>query len=335
MKKLLLLFSILALNACELFAQHEFAPIGATWYFDVGHESYPYPTWAIMQVKCEKDTVVNGINCKKISQKIMGMEEDGSDAYNLFNLYWYQNGDTIFSYNYLFDRFTPLYIFNMQIGDTFRVPIFHTYGNSYLSADDDSTFTLVVDSVSMVQYDTTWAKSYFMHPVIHFGTDFAFSWNRLYPQDSSGLQYNEVMGDNHYSGLYPDCIYGCASLTAYDPSDHNWGISALRCYHDSFTFIEYVDSCFVPKNFSSVKELSSLLNNKIYPNPANNTIYLDNYILENFKAISVYNVNGTLVKQYDNMVSSIDVSNASPGILILKLIDKRGNIYYEKIIIAH
>jgi|GEM_PF-1908106 len=343
MKKILLL-GLCCLCAFSSKAQNEFAPIGATWFFDA--EVYQVPPggspFAIIKVEVEKDTIYAGKPCKKITQKVMGMEEDGSDAENLMDLFWYEENDTVFTYNYIFERFTPLYMFNLEPGDTFHAPIIQTFGNSFLgSSNDDSTFMLIVDSVAQVQYDTTWATSYYMH-IIHPDTwgieppGYAFAWSYagLTTQDVA-LQYNKKMGCNSVSGLYPICQLGCYSLTKPAGEDPNsgWGDFKLRCYHDSFTEIKYVENCFEP--MSAINQIGGDKAGGIYPNPVSDFLNISPSLAQEMEAITICNIQGKIIKNLPDHQSRINTEDLPSGMYIIKWISKKGVANYRKIMVVH
>lgn len=71
------------------------------------------------------DTVILGVNCKKIEREVFIKTRYSDDPDNILissrpqkDLYVYDNAETVFVYNENFNRFTPLYIFNVNEGDT-------------------------------------------------------------------------------------------------------------------------------------------------------------------------------------------------------------------------
>lgn len=341
MKRILLLgLCLLGIFAAK--AQSEFAPIGATWYFDVEvlESTIPpgYETpFAIMKVEVEKDTIFAGQPCKKVTQKLMHMEEDGSDAENMLDLFWYEANDTVFAYNYIFERFTPLYIFNLAPGDTFHVPVLQTYGNYILEPSNDSTFMLVVDSIVERQYDTTWAMSYYMHTVdVSFGIDpvpgYMFSWSTLNNDD---LQYNNKIGCNTISGLYPTCKWGCISLTKPAGEDpHNeWGIFRLRCYHDSVTEIKYVENCFEP--MVAINQINDENAGGLYPNPASDWLHISPTLAKEMETITICDIQGKLIKILPGHLSTISTEELQSGMYIVKWVNKKGLTHFRKIMVIH
>ena len=70
-------------------------------------------------------------------------------------------------------------------------------------------------------------------------------------------------------------------------------------------------------------------NVSIYPNPANNNLYIDTD--EVFSTISITNLNGKLVKSVSSTTSQIDISALTPGMYIVKLSGKKG-IFNHKLV---
>ena len=68
------------------------------------------------------DTVINGIHCRQVERKAIVSAywsvTTGISVRDLPTLYVYNNADTVFVYNQLFDWFTSLYLFNVHPGDS-------------------------------------------------------------------------------------------------------------------------------------------------------------------------------------------------------------------------
>lgn len=98
-----------SLNAQEQAPGSEFAPIGATWYYETIEtmkDDYGY-----VKLTVEKDTLVEGLPARKISvTHTFGSTEKWDD------LFVYQNGDSVFYY--LKNRFRLVFNFGWEVGDT-------------------------------------------------------------------------------------------------------------------------------------------------------------------------------------------------------------------------
>ena len=92
-----------------------FAPLGATWH----HSGF----YGVYKSFVSKDTVFKGQACRKIEQDIyVNLGKFYPFLYTTRDLYIYDNDDTVFCYNDRIDRFTPLFVFNLNSGDTLRLP---------------------------------------------------------------------------------------------------------------------------------------------------------------------------------------------------------------------
>jgi acetyl esterase/lipase len=70
---------------------------------------------------------------------------------------------------------------------------------------------------------------------------------------------------------------------------------------------------------------------KIYPNPSNGTLQIDN-LPSLIRMISIYNVNGIVIKSFSNLDSSLNIDNLSPGTYFIKIIGDDFNST-EKIVV--
>ncbi len=228
-------------------AQTEFAPIGAEWYygstgFNKVHYSY---------LLAEKDTVINEISCRKI----VGTYVRGKgDSNSLAPLYVYNNEDTVFYYNIIFSKFTPLYVFNVQKGDTLTcyIPYYYYYPHYFdwplpplpppPPPPPDSLFQVKVDSVTILTID---------------GQDLRRVWtSRLNSGWDLRGSYTEKIGSTYlmvpnYSGSnFPE----------------NLEVS-LRCYKDSLISYQYTNyKCdYMYVGINELKDLSVSIS--IHPNP--------------------------------------------------------------------
>ena len=68
----------------------------------------------------------------------------------------------------------------------------------------------------------------------------------------------------------------------------------------------------------------------VYPNPADNNLYIKSNTT--LSKASVYNVAGTQVKEYGNVLQSVNVSDLKTGVYIIRLTDKNGNTVTSRFI---
>ena len=78
--------------------------------------------------------------------------------------------------------------------------------------------------------------------------------------------------------------------------------------------------------------LDDLTNNiiEIYPNPTKESVNISG--INNLTKISIYNLSGQKIKDFQLLNNSIDISDVSKGIYILYLVTHDGKSLYRKII---
>ncbi len=141
-----------------------FAPEGAAWW----HGN--------MTLVGSTDILLYGVNSKVIGDTLIQdrtaaivemthyqrwNSNQNLDSVTYDPYYIASTEDTVFVYNTYFDKFTPLYIFNVEKGDTLCLPViphpfkepdnFESWYNPI--AEADSMFCIIVDSVKMVLYE--------------------------------------------------------------------------------------------------------------------------------------------------------------------------------------
>ena len=76
----------------------------------------------------------------------------------------------------------------------------------------------------------------------------------------------------------------------------------------------------------SVMENNSSYKLNIYPIPANGNLRIENVNNYEIKTISLTNVNGQVIKQFDTEKTQLDVSEISSGFYLLKVSYKNGEV---------
>ena len=134
--KLLILFFI---SSYLLSNAQEFATVGAKWHYSFTPWSYPLRNEAIL-VESIKDTVVNNINCRKMS----GV---GSN-------FIYSSGNKVFIFNNFINDFVKIYDFDLQAGDTLK----------FKYANDSSISAYIIDSVEFMSINSKIKKIQYISP---------------------------------------------------------------------------------------------------------------------------------------------------------------------------
>jgi hypothetical protein len=118
-KRFVLIVLVLGLSLLQVQGQQEFAPVGTTWYYSVKERiQNPYYD-GYRKMYSEKDTVVNGQLCRKISSTLyISSNSTTVDTIPQNPLWVYNSTDTVFYYHNNLAMFVPFLIFNVAVGDT-------------------------------------------------------------------------------------------------------------------------------------------------------------------------------------------------------------------------
>lgn len=145
---------------------------GQSWCPPGAHWSYSLSTFGgggFAHYMYEKDTVIDGTNCKKL----LGYSEIQSTVPGPpFAQFTYESNDTVFFF--LDGIFKPVYYFNAALGDTIEVPLLNQPCGDMLKIVVDSVSTLQVQGHNLRYYRATYDDSTTsptsIHVVERFGT---------------------------------------------------------------------------------------------------------------------------------------------------------------------
>ncbi len=311
MKKLLLFLVCFILLDNGAQAQSDFfAPIGAEWYYgstgfinNVHYRRY----WS------EKDTVIEGQDCRKISGAYVPREGDSAVIHPLFV---YSSGDTVLYYNSAFGKFTPIFIFNTKVGDTLSFYIPH-----YLPHNDTNvTIQVIVENVDTLTIA---------------GLDLRRIWARPYVNGAWGIT------------LVRPYIERIGSLFEFLPFDSELILpesreKAFRCYRDQEISYQATIPCdTLPTKSTNVATSIESEDNgfAIYPNPNNGTFnIIIGSIYPDYGKISILDLSGKDIHQlyvdrHENKMNKYSVSlSLSSGVYILRWTQK-GIDYTQKLVV--
>ncbi len=291
---LLILFCALCIPA---FSQTIFAPPGAHWYHDTERGYY--------HSYVNGDTVIDGHFCRKIKRDVI--KAPASPGFEYYpTLYTFTAGDTVFIYNTLFSRFTPLFIFNVNEGDTIDIPQFdHIYHGM-----PAVNFQFRVDSIRTLLYDTAHLKTVFVHNILDLFHESPVS---IYFNGTWGA-YVERIGSLVQGSIYPPCIY-CGYPLGDKPISY---LQNLRCYYDSTMQLKFTSvdcTAILDVNQPTVKESLS-----IYPNPTNDILHINGPANSTFLLTTL---TGQLISQGCN-TNTINVASLPAGIYLLRITTESG-----------
>jgi hypothetical protein len=282
MKRLLLLLPFLC--PLMLAAQVEFAPLGATWYFE--DNSPPLP-WKLAYIKVEVTGIdtIQGRACKRIESKhILGGSDWGCSFYAPL-LHTFQKNGLVYA-NHDGD-FHLLYDFDALAGESWVIP------NPPIAWGD--SLVVVVDSVSFVTVNGNVLKvQHVSNPGL--GPGELLQW---------GSEIIEGIGNTGYiTPQYPTC----------DP----W-IYGLRCYEDDSLDLHFVTfPCDSTKSYVAT-QAPVLRGGFFTPNPVTgNTVVLSEEI--DADRVVLQNTLGAPAKTFLlSQGHTLEIENIEPGVYFATL----------------
>lgn len=305
-------------------AQADFAPIGAKWYYEWAHVNFPTEGKSmggyILQ-ESVADTVIHGVTARKLQRTSYGRDNQNViHSGPISSIYVHATADTVFYFQEELDRFLPLYIFNVQAGDT----MVHRAPPEYAQFFTDTSWKILVDSVV--------TKSYNNHPV-----------KVVY--NSSGFIPGTGTIGVPLSGPY----YQYFGLVNGHLSEYDWSYPAgapyysyrLRCYQDANFDVHFWDgsvACdsldMLPTAISDLDYLSGKLS--VYPNPSTGDVYilLDQIDIQSVEVLDMLGRKVLLQQQAtDNAPVEVRLDGFSKGTYILRITTKDKGSVHRKIVL--
>ena len=290
------IISIIHINA-----QHEFAPIGAKWYFDKVEDWNP-PDEGYVTFTSVKDTTINGLSSRILHKMYYTSRGDTIDW---GKEYLHQSGDTIF---YLIDgEFRVLYNFSLIKGDTMQF-----YSSQSSPCSDSIWGSVKVDSV-------------FMHTV----PGYDLKGMLCSPIEGSAWEYFRLIEKiGHFAGFYPYYVNSCGLM------DDISLIGGLRCYCENEIVMYKSKPCDTLIVYKTNVENKNEKYVQIFPAYTSEEVNI-NLLNPDFSGTiyKLYSIDGKEVLS-GNLITSetIDVSNFNPGIYIIKLFLDNNTIITKKFI---
>lgn len=305
-------------------AQADFAPIGAKWYYSGGLVNSPVPgprpvDGYVLQ-ESVGDTLIQGITARKLQRTAFerSTQDNSIQSSAMSSVYVYATPDTVFHFDEQLARFLPLYIFNVQAGDTLA----HRVPSEYANLTTDTIWKFLVDSVATVTYNN--------HPV-------KVVYNGFFPVDAPDPGGIPLAGPYYeYIGL----IDGHLSEYGYPhPANAPYVDYYLRCYQDARFEINFGNpnkACdSLDMNPLSVTDADFFARNlSVYPNPVSDELHI---ALEGMtmQTVTVTDLLGRNVvqKAYPAGTShaNLNLSGMNKGTYILCVTSKEKGTVYRKI----
>lgn len=287
----------------SLFSQSDFAPVGATWYFDKVEGTSP-PHEGYVKIESIKDTIVNDVSAKKLEltfvSSIGDVEKISTDLIS-------QSGDSIFYYRE--SKFQFMFGFNLNVGDSMLF-----YGDGYDACQDSSSYGhSKVDSLYSTEVNTTLLNGFY------------FSLN-----DSSYWNYSLIIEKiGHVYGFYPRFVNNCGIQDAIPP------IGKLRCYVDSsIGQFKYQNiPCDTLIRYNTSLNINKTEQAEVYPTLTSGKINIKSKAIL-INEIFLLDLNGTqLLNISSNQVEKeMDISSFKLGVYIIKVFYQNNTCSVHRVI---
>ncbi|RQO31892.1 hypothetical protein DBR32_03550 [Taibaiella sp. KBW10] len=372
-KILFLLCAFLSILFHSFNVQAQFAPLGAEWtyrgvYVSLGGSGRE----SLLKYKCTQVDTVDGKSIKTLAYTAytQNLQYGSWGAYpyisnrDTFEKSYklYETQDTIFVYNSLFQRYTPLYIFNVQEGDTLRIPILDTIaGGVNRTPQGDSVTVLIVDSIRNVNYAGTIAETYYV--TNYYGDTTGMDWSNMngaqdLPNPIQNWAYDVgyaplpsgtglAIAHGAYTRLFGGLGAGVIPNRFFIPPtgsivEFELPIDKIFCFsNDTVSFSRNINiSCdtFQHNRTVSLKEVSAAQQIRIYPNPSSGQ-----FLIESDKpfgknsSFSVIDILGKTVIAQTSLTQkqqyAVHTGALNAGIYFVVL-EIEGQRYYKKMIIS-
>lgn len=295
MKKLLTILTILIFPFSGTFAQQEWAPIGAEWYYTYVFAWSPATVGKLTYTKfiSEKDTIVNNMNCRLIhgvrKYDCLGLPE----LYEEYIITYSENGKV---YEIENNQKYLLYDFTKQAGDFWILPKY----------DNDTVMVISVDSITLLNGEK--------RKILNIENKNDSWWFRG--------KIIENIGYTYYIVPYPEII----------PCDLG---GDFRCYlENGEALIKNVEDCEMEIISTDNKLPNNGISCFYEPNTKSIVVRNEASHVSNVKSIKVYSVRGAIIKSlYEKQLPvSISLPNMAPGIYLVA-IETPTKTFNQKILI--
>ena len=297
MKTKIIILTILLLRIHSIsYAQTTWAPVGAVQHYEFRSGWGQYVSY--VTIESTKDTIIQGIECRKLEQKGPGTQPDHWTSETFFT---YESNDTV----YLFDgtSFRVLYNFGAETNESWEA-----YGPiSKLSVCDDSLTTVLVDSTGFQTINGQELK------YLRVNT----------PEESWGFSFCNSLDETH------DILQKIGSLEYLVPQKV-CGIDLpticyLRCYEDSeigFYSTGIANTCDYETGVG-ITEVGFDDQVKVYPNPMMSDLNIELTDINRLGeyTLQIRNVQGSVVKlvKLNRNKENINIEDLNHGVYIVMI----------------
>jgi hypothetical protein len=286
---------------------HDWAPVGANWYYDYSN-SWTIEGYALYEV--EKDTTVLGKQAKKITvfKEYYSFPDETIYTSNETPIVTYKEDDVIYLLNKEGTNYDTLAVFGAAIGTSWRLSMQGCEED--VTGDPDYIWTSIQDT------GTTYVGNCLSRWVL-------ISYGQTMVTDT----IYEIYGTVNFALNHPD--YYCPIMDAPE-------IRNLRCYSDeNCTYIRSIEPC--NDVYLSLEELVSNSENDffiVYPNPASDNFSIQLQGNQNFSALhyKLPDMTGKIIQQGDAL-QTISVSGLRAGVYFVSLEGDGKSLGVKKVVV--
>jgi hypothetical protein len=292
---------ILSGNTLKAQQQHEFAPIGAEWYYT---NTFTDPLYSCEKYTSERDTLIDNYTCRVVVYT--------NNQYKSTAAIFRQEGGKI--YYYFKDTFHLIYDYEATVGDT--VTFAFKWGEWLWEPDSLVPVKYIVKDIQVKQIDGADLKI-FSTSIIPDTT-----WYGGFYISQVNYNYMEKMG---HLNVFMEEIRTSTPLMNYTRN--------LRCYTD--TQISYTTDWWadynLPCNHYGVGIKDANMQNEflVYPNPFQDMLTIQT---DNIAIVAVFDMQGRLLySNKDRLYQTMDLSFLSDGMYILNITTRDNKVIHRKI----
>lgn len=293
LKKLLFIILPIITSSYISCNAQDWAPIGAKWYFTQHYNMSSAVSYNKIEV--EKDTVVQGKNCKKL----MG----SFDGCGWYSQILYKSNDSVYFYHTQKNEFALLYDFNASPGDIWEV---YNITTNFGFGNPDTT-KLIVDSIGQTSIT---------------GQNLRIIYTSI---------VNQLESSFHFGGTIIENIGAPSMFPGFNFCDP--GPGPLRCYEDQFISYQtgpyFCDQVTLGVPEKEKKQIT------VFPNPSSQFIRIDlsEMISGDIEIINLAGQK-VLYRTFEASSLKINTRKLAEGLYVLNIIDDDSIIHTEKLIIV-
>ncbi len=284
---------LLLLMHCNNVVGQEWAPLGATWYYDQLQFSV-HKDRSFIKYTVIGDTTIEDTSVKEFEQTFTAyLSQYDSIIITKDTCHLARIDDVVYFYDKNSGSFKFIYDYSAEPGDTLSV----------WCSQGDTSIEVRVDSISSININGFELKKFYVRST--------------FPQDC--YMDGEIIENIGWTGfMFPQ--HSIADPPIGGP---------LRCYSDpiigDFQISEKDCDFIVPtidSKFSGVN---------IYPNPCREVVWVEDRNSD-INKINIVDIDGRVIRHAQLVSSQIDLGDLSVGVYFIRIVTKEGTIVYRKLI---